>query len=405
MKRRKFLQYASLLGTAGTIAVGSHGWVGRSFAAPIDQKRLITIFLRGGLDGLSAVVPYRESEYYELRRRAAVAKPGEEDGAIDLDGRFGLNPALKELMPLWEGGSLAFIHACGSPDSSRSHFDAQFDFETGTPGNSSTADGWMNRVLAALPQGNPTQAVNIGSNTPYILKGSMSVANLPRGRHAGRELNIDRPEVNAAFDRLYSGNDELDRAYREGDAAREILVAELQAETEEADGGAPRPEEFVRNARRIARLMAGDARTQLGFLELGGWDTHVNQKARLEGALNPLGEGLAALVNELGSLYDDTAIVVMSEFGRTVAANGNAGTDHGYGNVLWVLGGGIRGGRVLGEWPGLGESQRHQGRDLAITTDFRNAIAPLLTQHLEIPEAKLGEIFPGFQANPMSGLV
>ncbi|MBE9041464.1 DUF1501 domain-containing protein [Oscillatoriales cyanobacterium LEGE 11467] len=400
MKRRKFLHYASLLGAAGTICVGSHGWVARSLAAQSHQKRLIVIFLRGAIDGLSVVVPYREADYYELRRGVSVPKPGEEDGAIDLDGQFGLHRSLEALMPLWEEKSLAFIHACGSPDSTRSHFDAQFDMETGTPAEQSTTDGWMNRVLAVLPHGTPTQAVSVGTTTPYILKGSMAVANLPRGRGAGRELTIDRPEVNAAFDRLYSGSDALARAYRDGDAAREILMAELQAETQEANAGAPPPEDFVRNARRMARLMVGDARTQLGFLELGGWDTHINQKGRLNRALKPVGEGLAVLARELGSLYEDTAIVVMSEFGRTVAANGNSGTDHGYGNAMWVLGGGIRGGRVLGEWPGLAESQRYEGRDLAITTDFRDAIAPLLTQHLQIPETKLSDIFPGFQANP-----
>ena len=404
MKRRKFLQYASLLGTAGITAVGCHGWVARSVAAPSQQKRLIVLFLRGGLDGLSVVVPYREADYYELRRGIAIPKPGEEEGAIDLDGRFGLHPALEEIMPLWEQNSLAFIHACGSPDSTRSHFDAQFDIETGTPREQSTIDGWMNRVLAALPQGTPTQAVSVGTTTPYILKGSMAVANLPRGRRAGRELTIDRPQVNAAFDRLYSGDDALSQAYREGDTAREILLAELQAETEEANAGAPPPGDFVRNARRMARLMVGDAHTQLGFLELGGWDTHINQKGRLSRALKPVGEGLAVLVRELGSLYEDTTIVVMSEFGRTVAVNGNGGTDHGYGNAMWVLGGGIRGGRVLGEWPGLAESQRHEGRDLAITTDFRNAIAPLLTQHLQIPDGKLSDIFPGFRVDPKLNL-
>lgn len=401
MKRRQFLQLASLFAASGVVSVGTHGWVARSLAASPKTSRLIVIFLRGAADGLNIVVPYREEDYYTLRPTLAIPKPGETDGAIDLDGRFGLNPALASLMPLWEKRSLAFIHASGSPDSTRSHFDAQFDWESGTPGVKRTTDGWMNRTLAALPQGTLTQAVNIGNTTtPHILAGPMSVANLSAVRNPETALAIDRPQIDAAFDRLYNGNDALSRAYQEGEEARKILLDSLKSEMQEANGGAPRPEEgFVRDARRMAQLMVSDARTQLGFMALGGWDTHVNQNGQLTRGLTPLGEGLAALVDELGSAYDDTAIVVMSEFGRTVAENGNAGTDHGRGNVLWVLGGSIRGGRVLGTWPGLSESQRFEGRDLAITTDFREAIATLLQRHLQVPAANLASIFPDFRPN------
>lgn len=400
MNRRQFFKYTSLLAATGVMSVGTKSWVARSLAATPKSKRLIVIFLRGAVDGLNVVVPYREADYYTLRPTLAIPAPTEKDGAIDLDGRFGLNPALAALMPLWEKRSLAFVHACGSPDSTRSHFDAQFDWESGTPGTKNTTDGWMNRVLAALPQGTPTQAVNVGNTTPHILAGSMSVANLPAVRNPDGQLAIDRPQIDAAFDRLYNGTDPLSRAYQEGEAARKILLDNLQTEMKEADGNAPRPEEgFVRDARRMARLMVSDARTQLGFMELGGWDTHVNQNTRLTNALTPVGEGLAALVSELGSAYDDTAIAVISEFGRTVAENGNAGTDHGHGNVMWLLGGGIRGGQVLGTWPGLSQSQRFEGRDLEITTDFRDVMAVLLQQHVQIPEAKFASIFPDFRPN------
>jgi uncharacterized protein (DUF1501 family) len=405
MNRRQLLQYASLFAATGVVSVGTHGWAARSLAAAPKSKRLIVIFLRGAVDGLNVVVPYREADYYTLRPTLAIPAPTDKDGAIDLDGRFGLNPALATLMPLWEKGSLAFIHACGSPDSSRSHFEAQFDWESGTPKATKTTDGWMNRVLAALPQGTLTQAVSVGNTTPHILAGSMSVANLPAVRNPEGELAIDRPQVDAAFDRLYNGTDPLSRAYQEGEAARKIVLDNLQTEMKEADGNAPRPEDgFVRDARRMARLMVSDARTQLGFMELGGWDTHVNQNARLTTALTPVGEGLAALVSELGSAYEDTTIAVISEFGRTVAENGNAGTDHGHGNVMWLLGGGIRGKQVLGTWPGLTQSQRFEGRDLGITTDFRDVMTLVLKQHLQVPEAKLASIFPDFQANSQLNL-
>ncbi|MGB3238908.1 MAG: DUF1501 domain-containing protein [Geitlerinemataceae cyanobacterium] len=400
MNRRQLLQYASLFAATGVVSVGTHGWAARSLAATVKSKRLIVIFLRGAVDGLNVVVPYREADYYTLRPTLAIGTPTDKDGAIDLDGRFGLNPALAALMPLWENRSLAFVNACGSPDSTRSHFDAQFDWESGTPGAKRTTDGWMNRVLAALPQGTLTQAVNVGNTTPHILAGSMSVANLPAVRNPENALAIDRPQIDEAFDRLYNGTDPLSRAYQEGEAARKILLENLQTEMQEADGNAPRPEDgFVRDARRMARLMVSDARTQLGFMELGGWDTHVNQNTRLTKALAPVAEGLAALVEELGSAYEDTTIAVISEFGRTVAENGNAGTDHGRGNVMWLLGGGIRGGQVLGTWPGLAPSQQFEGRDLEITTDFRDVMTLLFKQHLQISPAKLASIFPEFRAS------
>jgi uncharacterized protein (DUF1501 family) len=404
MNRRKFLQYSSLLATASIVSVGSSGWVAKSWAQTPNRKKLIVVFLRGAVDGLSVVVPYREADYYSVRPGLAIPKPGETDGAIDLDGKFGLNPVLADLMPLWKDRSLAFVHACGSPNSTRSHFEAQYDWETGTPGEKSTPDGWMNRVLAALPKGTPTQAVNVGTTTPKILEGSMPVASLAPGRNPTQGAPIDRPELNAAFDRLYSGKDALSLAYQEGDAAREILMNELQAEMQQADAGAPQPDNFVRDARRMAQLMVSDASTQLGFMALGGWDTHVNQNGRLTRGLTSVGQGLAALAQALGDAYKDTAIVVLSEFGRTVAENGNGGTDHGYGNALWVMGGGVRGGQVLGKWPGLAESQRHEGRDLAITTDFRDAMSLVLTQHLNLPESGFASVFPGFNANPQFNL-
>ncbi|MGB3507952.1 MAG: DUF1501 domain-containing protein [Microcoleaceae cyanobacterium] len=398
MKRRNFLQLASLLSASGIISVGSHGWVAKGLAQTNNRKRLIVVFLRGGVDGLNIVIPHQEENYYDARPKIAIPAPGEENGAINLDGQFGLHPALADVMPLWQNRSLAFIHACGLNHNTRSHFDAQFYMETGVPGSKNTSNGWMNRLLGNLPKDKPTQAVNLGDTPPRILMGEMPVATLPTGRKSSRRLPIDRPQINQAFDRLYTGNDELSRVYQEGRQARDLLLADLEKEMEEASGGAPPPRGFAADAKHLAQIMVGDSQTQLGFLALGGWDTHVNQgktQGQLARKLKPLGEGLATLVQELGPLYSDTMVLVMSEFGRTVKENGNGGTDHGHGNVMWVLGGDVRGGQVYGKWPGLDESQLFQKRDLAVTTDFRDAIATVLEGHLGVNQNQLAQIFPG----------
>jgi len=400
MKRRKLLKLGSLISAASIVSIGTHGWVARGFAEQKpNSKRLIVVFLRGAVDGLNVVVPYREAAYYDARPAIAIPAPGQEEGALNLDDRFGLHPALADLMPWWQNRSLAFIHACGSPDETRSHFDAQDYMESGTPGEKSTTDGWMNRLLATLPKGTPAQAVNLGGTTPRILTGKMPVANLPLGRNAASPMPVDFTRINAGFDRLYSGEDAISKAYQEGREARELLLGDLQSEMMSANRGAPSPVNAAGDMEKLARVMVGDSQAQLAFLALGGWDTHVNQgssQGQLARYLQPLGESLATLVRELGSLDADTVIIVMSEFGRTLRENGNRGTDHGHGNVMWILGGGIRGGKVYGEWPGLAESQLFAGRDLAVTTDFRDAIASILGQHLQLNGRHLARVFPNY---------
>lgn len=396
MQRRRFIQQAALMAGASLIPIGVNGWAAQGMAQAPNTPRLIVIFLRGAVDGLNLVVPYPEPNYYEARPTLALPPPGENKGVLNLEGNFGLNPALSPLMPLWQQKTLAFVHACGSPDPTRSHFDAQDYMESGIPGLKKTQGGWMNRLLANLPRGTPTQAINVGSTIPLILSGPMPVANLPMGRQAERGLAIDRLETQAAFDGLYSGKDALSLAYQEGIEARRILLTELKAEMAASAQGAPLPDNFAKDARRLAQLMVGDARTQLAFLALGGWDTHINQEMQLTRNLKNLAEGLTSLVQGLGPVYDHTAIVVVSEFGRTVRENGNRGTDHGHGNLLWVLGGRIRGGKVYGQWPGLETDQLFEGRDLAITTDFRAVFSTLLQQHLLLSADQLTLIFPGF---------
>ncbi len=400
MNRRQFLIQSSLFSASSLVSIGTHGWAARSIAASNPHpQRLVVVFLRGAIDGLSVVVPYQEPTYYTDRSTIAIPQPGQPNGVLDLDGQFGLHPALSNLLPLWQQKSLAFVHACGSNDDTRSHFDAQDYLESGTPGIKTTRDGWLNRLLGVMSDKNPIQAVSVGATTPRILLGKRAVANLASGRSAGNRLQIDRPQVATAFDRLYGSNDALSRAYREGRVARTELLKDLAAETKMANNGATLPNGFPGDAQRLARLMARDPRIQVSFLAVGGWDTHINQggsQGQLARNLEQLGKGLVALQTGLGVAYQNTTIVVMSEFGRTVKENGNGGTDHGHGNVMWLLGGGIRGGKVYGKWAGLEPTQRYQGRDLAVTTDFRDVLATVLTRHLAVDKTQLQQVFPNY---------
>lgn len=391
MRRREFLKAAGL----GLLPAARYGWAA---AAPASPKRLIVILLRGAVDGLSIVVPYAEEAYYAERGSTAIPAPGRPDGALALDAHFGLHPALASLMPLWTERSLAFIHAAGSPDPTRSHFDAQLYLENGTPGQSTTRDGWMNRLLSALPGPHgPTEAIGIGPTVPQILAGKAPVATLLLGPDGAKPSPLDQPEVGSAFDRLYSGNDSLGKSYREGRAARAQLIGALRAERQVADNGAPPPAGFPGQAARLAALIRRDTGIRLAVIGLGGWDTHVNQgnhRGQLANRLRPLGEGLASFARGSGDAWRDTIVVVLSEFGRTVRENGNGGTDHGHGNVIWVLGGAVKGGRIYGDWPGLAPGQLYQKRDLAVTTDFRTALGTIFERHLRLTDAQLDAVLP-----------
>ncbi|OIP73387.1 MAG: hypothetical protein AUK43_00570 [Oscillatoriales cyanobacterium CG2_30_40_61] len=399
MDRRQFLKFVGISGTSAIATLGTHGWIAKSLAASPGSKRLIVVFLRGGIDGLNVVVPYSEPRYYAARPVIAIPKPGTEKGALDLDGFFGVHPSLSHLIPLWEQSSLAFVQAVGSPISNRSHFEAQDQMETGTSNNQKTSDGWMNRLLGVLPGQTPVEAVSVGTVIPRILSGSQSVANITLNSNSTRELPIDRDQVKAAFDQLYASNDALSLAYREGRTAREQLLKELDAEMQAANQGAPLPKGFAGEARQLASLLVRDPSIQLAFMNLGGWDTHVGQGGStglLANRLAFLSEGLMALVERLGDVYADTTIVVMSEFGRTVRENGNGGTDHGYGNVMWLLGGAIQGGKVYGKWPGLAKSELFEQRDLKVTTDFREAITQILASQFKLNSQQMGRVFPDF---------
>jgi uncharacterized protein (DUF1501 family) len=363
-----------------------------------NKKKLIVIFLRGAVDGLNVVIPYGDANYYQWRSTIAVPRPGQDSGVIDLDGYFGLHPALSPLQELWQQRKLAFVHSIGSPDATRSHFDAQDYMESGTPGRKATADGWMSRLLSVLPgPSTATRAINLGSVTPRIFSGQALAANIGTGASAARPTLLDRPQVGQAFDRLYQGEDKFAKAYQQAQVAHKDMMASMDEEMRVANGGAPLPNGFPNDVSLLAKLMRNDSRVQLAFMALGGWDTHANQGAatgQLANRLLPLGQGLAALTQNLGPLLDDTMIVVMSEFGRTVRQNGNGGTDHGHGNVMWLIGGKLAGGKVHGRWTGLGTSDLYEGRDLAVTTDFREVLAQIAEQHLGLSDSQLQRLFP-----------
>lgn len=403
MDRRNFIRISACSGL-GLATVGWPAWAA-SATEKTTQRKLVVVLLRGAADGLNVVVPHGEPNYYRLRPTIAVPRPGQEDGAIDLDGYFGLHPALSDLLPLWRQGKLAFVQASGSPDPTRSHFDAQDFMESGTPGRKATVDGWMNRLLSNLPgTATPTRAISIGPVMPRILSGRMAATNVASGIAAGRPSVLDRPVIGNAFAQLYQGQDAMSHAYRDGLQAHQEVMSSLEEEMRTADNGAPPPNGFPRDARRIAGLMRNDPRIQLAFVDLGGWDTHANEgagKGQLANRLAPLGQGLATLAQGLGPTFDDTTIVVMSEFGRTARQNGNNGTDHGHGNVMWLLGGRVAGGKVHGDWPGLDDTKLYEGRDLAVTTDFRTVLAQVAERHLQLAEARLEQIFPSLPSPVM----
>ena len=396
MQRRDFVT-SMALGASLIVPLSRSAW-----AATTDsptRKKLVVVMLRGAVDGLNVVAPVGDQNYRRLRPTIGLAAPGSDGGAIDLDGYFGMHPALTPLQPLWQQKKLAFVHASGSPDTTRSHFDAQDYMESATPGRKGTPDGWMNRLVAVLPGAStPSRALSIGPVMPRILSGTSAAINLANGAGATRANILDRPAIGAAFDQLYANHARFGRAYQEGrDAHKEVMDALASGEMTMADGGAPLPNGFPDDAARLATLMRNDPKIQLAFVALGGWDTHANQGAgtgQLANRLAPLAHGLAVLAQRLGPMFDDTTVIVMSEFGRTARENGNGGTDHGHGNVMWIIGGSVAGGKVYGDWQGMGEGALNEGRDLPVTTDFRAVLAQVAERHLRLNDRQLAILFP-----------
>jgi uncharacterized protein (DUF1501 family) len=375
-------------------------------------KQLIAIFQRGAVDGLNVVVPFGDAEYYRARPSIAIARPNAGEGAaVDLDGFFGLNPRMRPLVPLWNSRQLAIVHACGSPDSTRSHFDAQDYMESGTPGVKSTGDGWLNRYLQARRAGPPSpfRAVSLTAQLPRMLQGASPAVAMSRIEQFAIRAGQGSAAANTSFEALYASAADhlLESTGREAFDAIRVLKTADPSRYAPANGADYPRSAFGQALKQIAQLSRADLGVEVAFADVGGWDTHINQGAaqgQLAARLDDFARGLAALTTDLGDRMEDTVVLTMSEFGRAVLENGNRGTDHGHGNAMLVMGGGVNGGRVFGRWPGLAVPQRFEGRDLAVTTDFRDVFAEVVVRHLGVVDTR--PIFPGYdvQASRFPGL-
>jgi uncharacterized protein (DUF1501 family) len=410
MERRFFLKNSGIALASLGVAVNSPSFLRRTLAQTKGKRKvLIAIFQRGAVDGLNAVVPYTEQEYYNLRPSIAVQRPksGDASAALDLDGQFGLHPALAPFKPLYDAGQLAIVHAVGSPDITRSHFDAQDYMESGTPGVKSTTDGWLNRYLQAKAdaQATPFRAVAMGANLPRTMQGkapSLAINNLNDFgiRAGGGDANR---AVQGGFEAMYAqaASEALRGTGRETFEAVKMLKQVNPGQYQPAAGVSYPRGQYGDRLKQIAQLIKSDIGLEVAFTDIGGWDTHVAEggaQGQLATRLTEFGQGIAALYADLKDRADEIVILTMTEFGRTAKENGNRGTDHGHASVMFVLGGKVKGGKVYGKWPGLQAEQLYERRDLAITTDFRDVFAEMAKQHLGA--ANLNAIFPGYQVSP-----
>ena len=398
----------------GALALVSLGFAPTFLARTVEglsarQKVLIAIFQRGAVDGLNMIVPFAEADYYAARPTLAIARPGAaENSAIDLDGFFGLHPRMRPLKPLWDSGTLAIVHASGSPDETRSHFDAQDYMESATPGVKSTPDGWMNRYLHAKEhqKASPFRAVALARQLPRSLQGTAPALAIGELGQFGIRAGSGTDNLQASFEAEYAAAESvLHSTGREAfDAVRMLRNADPARYTPANGAEYPRSP-FGDALRQIAQLVKADVGLEVAFAESGNWDHHANEGGAvglLANRLDDLARGIAALARDLGDRMQDIVVMTMSEFGRSVNENGSRGTDHGHGNAMLVLGGAVRGGRVYGRWPGLAREQRHDGRDLAITTDFRAVFNEVVRGHLELRDTS--RVFPGFTAPGRLGM-
>ena len=368
-------------------------------AATARRKVLVAIFQRGAVDGLNMVVPYGERDYYTSRPTIGIARPGSADmSALDLDGFFAFHPRLAPLQKLYARRELAIVHACGSPDNTRSHFDAQDYMETGTPGRKSTPDGWLNRYLQAkhAEEHSSFRAVSLTQQLPRMLQGreeAMAINQI--GQFGIRGTDTMRASLESQYAR--ASDSVLGGTGREAFDAVKTLQAAMPQKYQPANGAEYPRSPFGQSMLQIGQLVKSDLGLEIAFTEVGGWDNHVNQggaTGQLATRLDDFGRGIAALVADLGDRMDDVVILTMSEFGRAVSENGNRGTDHGHGNAMMAIGGAVKGGKVYGKWPGLKTEQRYESRDLAVTTDFRDVFAEVVVRHLGINDPS--PIFPGY---------
>jgi uncharacterized protein (DUF1501 family) len=413
MNRRLFLRSGGIALASIGVSLSAPSFLERALLAQTKdritggrRKTLIAIFQRGAVDGLNMIVPFGERAYYDVRPVIAIPKPesGNAEAALDLDGFFGLHPVLAPLKSLWDSKRLAIVNAVGSPDSTRSHFDAQDYMESATPGRKGTPDGWLNRYLQSKidPQRSLFRAVSMTQTMPRILQGrapTLTISNLADFTiRAGRSS----ASMQGGFEEIYeqSVNDVLRGTGKETFEAVNYLKKANPSQYKPEHGAQYPRSPFGNSLFQIAQLIKSDVGLEVAFTDIGGWDTHVNQgnsRGQLANRLQDFGSGIAALVTDLGKQMDDVVILTMSEFGRTVRENGNRGTDHGHANAMFVIGNNVRGGTVYGRWPGLNSDQLYEGRDLALTTDFRDVFGEVARKHLGTPNVQA--VFPGYNSS------
>jgi uncharacterized protein (DUF1501 family) len=367
-------------------------------------KALVVVFQRGAMDGLNAVIPFKDRAYYSLRQSIAIAEPASgENRSIDLDGFYALHPALAPLKSIYDQKHLAIVHAAGSPDNTRSHFDAQDYMEIGTPGTKSTPDGWLNRYLNEKKKDDsPFRGVAVTAQLPRMLAGGAPALTLS----SIEEFRLRNEAMAGSLQKLYAST--ADSLFR---FSGQSLFAAMN-DLKQVQAKIPASSERYPNGRlgtglgQIARLIKAGVGLEIAFTEIEGWDTHVNQggaTGQMANRLKELADGLAAFYRDLGDRMDDVVLLTMSEFGRTARENGNRGTDHGHANVMFALGGAVRGGKVYGRWPGIAPELLYEGRDLNLTTDFRSVCGEVIARHLG--QKDLSRIFPGFRAPASVGLI
>ncbi len=430
------------LGASIALSTAPRVWAQAAPAgAKPGQGRMIVVFLRGAYDGLSAFVPYADADYYKLRPTIAIAAPdGNANTALKLDNTFAMHPSMAVLMPLWQQGVLSFVPAAGMPVPNRSHFDAQYQMETGHSGKTSGASGWinalagLNKAPTALDIDKTPSALGVGEANPAILAGNAKVKLIPQGQAAERVGVLANNNTRQALLDLYAGNDKVSAAFRQGTDSRMKSAQELSAEknandsrrsmealeakrgmdrTLDKDGtpantsaqnaqmqaasnGAADPVGLQLDAQHLGTLMRNDRNLSLGFLSAGGWDTHANQgnvTGQLAGRLGNLAKGIAQLRQEFNEPND--TIVVMSEFGRTSAENGTKGTDHGFGNAMWLVGNRVHGGQWHGQWTGMARGNLNENRDLPAHHDYRAVLAQVLRGTFALPDSALASVLPG----------
>ena len=419
---RRQLLLASGLALAGST---SNIW---AQAAPQGNKgtgRLVVVLLRGAYDGLSAFVPYADADYYASRPNIAIATPdGTTQTSLKLDNTFALHPALAPVLPLWQQGVLSFIPSSGLPAPNRSHFAAQYEMEIGQSGKTSAAPGWLNKA-AGNNSKTLTSAIGVGEANPAILAGDAQVKLIPRGQAAERTGVLANDKTRSALMDLYAGNDKVSEAFRQGAGSRMQSAQELSlektamdtrrdtamrsldkdgtpattqaqnAQMQAASNGASDPVGLQLDAQHLGTLMRSDRNLALGFLSAGGWDTHANQGnsvGQLANNLGNLGRAIAQLRQDFAAPGD--VVVVMSEFGRTAVENGTRGTDHGYGNAMWLVGNRVNGGRWHGQWTGLARGNLNEARDLPAHHDYRAVLAQVMRHIFTMPDTALANVLP-----------